>query len=320
MRGITLWESRSEEDILDCLEQAYQNMGCETVENFHKHDRRHEKGVDLACQGFGETIHLQTKLKPRKGDIDQLQKLSTSTCDKKIYVYIKQPTRSFKDCMCKMEGIVDFWDSEKLDDFLISNRSHLYLRYLFLDSELVRNICKIIIKVFSYSKVHPAPLNSSILDDWWTLKDRAVKLHANLEHLELYWKDKLLSVDRHDPSLLKNVLQNIFRSFSIIGKNDARDLLSLIGTIGDKKPSVLSFYVNEVLKSSSWIGMNQLKDKLDNKIGAINLIHEWVLPNVASGSEYSLINNYLGALHRAGIAIEDGVDFVFRDFNSCAHS
>lgn len=312
----TLWENKSEDELLDCLVEAYQNLGYDYVENIHKNDRRHEDGTDIECQGFGETIHIQAKMKPRQGDIAQLYKLAASTSDKKIYVYVKRPTRPFKEHIRKMDGVIDFWDSEKLHDFLITNRCQLYLRYLFLDNELVRNICEIIIRIFSHWKIDSMPLDNSILDDWWSLKDRAVKLHANLEHLELYWKDEILSKDCHNPSVLKNLLDKIFLSFAIINRNSAQDLLSLIEKLEDKRPSVLSFYVNRVLESSSWIGMHQLKDEIDNTKDAMNRIHEWVLPSEKKVSEYSLIYKYLSDLHQAGMAIEDGVDFVFRDFYS----
>ena len=311
---MSVWEDRSEDDILECIVEAYQNARYDNIENFHKYDRRHEEGIDLACQGFGEKIHLQAKVKPRLKDVKQLEKLSESSADRKIYVYVKQPTRSFKSHIAKLKGLVEFWNSKKLHDFLVSNQSQVYFRYLFLDCELVRDIYNILIQIFSCSKIDPKPLDSSILKEWWDLKDRAVKLHANLEHLELYWKDEILAMDRHDPSVLENVLKKIFHSFSIIAKTCSGDLLDLIVKISNKRPSVLSRYVREVLKSSSWIGMNHLKDEVDNPAEARNIIQEWVLPSGKYGSEYSLIDNYLRNLHYASIAIEDGVDFLFDAF------
>jgi len=270
--------------------------------------------VDIVCQGFAKTINIQVKTKPRKMDIKQLEQLAKSTGDKKIYVYIKQPTKSFKVYMNKLKGNIDFWNSKKLHEFLVSNRSQSYLRYLFLGCKMVRDLCNALIEIFSCSKIDPTPLDSYILNDWWDLKDSTVKLHANLEHLELYWKDEILVIDRHDPALLKSVLEKIFHSLLIVGKTCSKDVQNLIVRISDKRPSTLSCYVGEILKSSSWIGMNRLKDEVDNRAEARSIIHEWIFPSRRYRSEYSLINDYLAHLHYVGIAIEDGVDFIFRAF------
>jgi hypothetical protein len=169
-----IWEDKEENNLLDCIVEAWKNSGCQSIVNFHKNDRRHERGVDLSCQEDGETLHLQAKMKPRQKDIKQLEMLAKSDAYKKIYVYVAQPSKPFLNQMVKLKGLVDFWDTEKLHSFLISNRCQLYIRYMFLDSNLVRDIQDILIKIFSSSKIKPLPLDSTILKDWWDFKDRAV--------------------------------------------------------------------------------------------------------------------------------------------------
>lgn len=311
-----LWEDKDENDVLRCIIEAWRNLECDSIVNFHKYDRRHEGGVDIACQESQETINVQAKMKPRQKDIKQLETLSKSAANKKIYVYINQPSKPFMNYMKRLEGRVEFWDSKKLHTFLISNRSQLYLRYLFLDCDLFRNIHDILVKIFASSKINPLPLDPSLLPDWWDIKDRAVKLHASLEHLELFWKDRLLSQDRHDSVVLNDLLDQIFLSFAIISDTCSKDLLNLIGKVSDKQPNVLSYYVDKVLVSSPWIGMEQLRDKGDNPVEAKSIIQKWVLPTPITAyyrSEFSLISSYLRDLHNASIAIEQGVDFVFRD-------
>jgi hypothetical protein len=308
-----VWENLTEDDVIDSIEEAYSNTGCEFIQNLHKYDRRHEGGVDLICLRAGETTYIQVKIRPRQKDIKQLEAFSRTASDKKIYVYVSQPSRPFKDHMDRLEGRIDFWNAGKLHDFLISNRSQLYIRYIFLDSQLLRDLYGILVKVFSYSKVEPAPLDTLTLRDWWDLKDRAVKLHASLEHLHQDWKDEILSQDSHDPQVLKNMLEKMLLSFSIISSNCSKDLLDLVTKVGKRRPDVLSCYVAEVLQSSSWIGMGSLKDKVEDTSEARNIIFEWVLPSNRGTSEFSLILNYLENLHHISGAIEDGVDFVFRD-------
>jgi hypothetical protein len=155
-----------------------------------------------------------------------------------------------------------------------------------------------------------------MLNDWWEFKDRTVKLHSCLEHEDLYWKDKLLSQVDHNPVNLERLLSEVLLSFSIISNTCSEDLLNHINTITAKEPSVVSYYVIKVLKSSSWMGMGRLKDELGDPAKARDTIHSWMLPTKGSNSEYSLISSYLGDLCRAAEAIEDGVDFVFDDYEN----
>jgi hypothetical protein len=172
------------------------------------------------------------------------------------------------------------------------------------------------IYLFSSSRVKPLPLDFSTLDEWWELKDRTVKLHANLEHLEYFWKNKLLSQDKHDVAILSDILNGIFLSCSIISKTCSKDILDLVSGILDKQPSLLSNYVKAVLPSSPWIGMYQLKNKIDQPKECKKIIQQWVLPMPVQkyGSEYSMIADYLTDLRHCSEAIEDGVDFVFHEF------
>jgi len=88
-----VWESRREDDVLNCLEEASCNAGYDYVVNFHKIDRAHEKGVDIECERLGEKIHFQVKMKPKKKDIRQLKKLSHSTA-KKRYMFMSNNRQS----------------------------------------------------------------------------------------------------------------------------------------------------------------------------------------------------------------------------------
>lgn len=312
---MSVWEGKIEDDILDCIEEACRNS-YEIVENFHKKDRLHENSVDISCERSGEKTNFQAKVKPGKKDIAQLVKFSKSVATKRIYIYVDQPSRPFKERMLRLKKLVDFWDAEQLHKFLLENRSQLYIRFSFLGCKMAQDIYSVLLKIFSQSKLNPTPLDSSMVNDWWEFKDRAVKLHSSLEHEDLYWKDKLLSQADHDPVTLERLLGEVFLSFSIIGKTCSEDLLSHINTIIGREPSVMSYYVIKVLKSSSWMGMGRLKDELGDPSKAGDTIHNWMLPTKASGSEYSLISNYLGDLHRGAEAIEDGVDFVFEDFEN----
>jgi hypothetical protein len=110
------------------------------------------------------------------------------------------------------------------------------------------------------------------------------------------------------------MLEEILLSLDITAEMCSKDLLELVTRIGNIQPSVLSSYVSRVLRSSSWIGMGRLKDEIGNPAKARNIIQKWLLGSSGNSSEYSLICGYLRELHHAANAIEDGVDFVFKEF------
>ena len=313
---MTVWECKEEPDILDCIVEAWENFGNKHIVNYHKDDRRNENGADLSCIENGGTVILQAKKKPGKKDIEQLETFSKSVADKRIYVYVSQPTKPFTKRMTELAGAVDFWDFEKLGKYLITNHSQLYVRFLFLDCNLTKDIENSLIKIFSSANITPLPLDLLTLNDWWELKDRSVKLHSDVEFVEAYWKDKLLVQDRHDPQVLLKTLEEIFNSLSIISKFCSEDLVNLVNRINGGHPNVFSKYVRCVMKSSSWIGMWKLEKKTEYPEEARGIIQEWIFqkPTQKSGSEYSLIHGFLQGIHKSADAIEDGVDFVFSDY------
>ena len=308
-----VWKRRTEDDLLDCLEEAYHNADY-SVYNWHKDDRPHEKGIDMECQKAREKIVLQAKMKPVKGDLEQLRSLSSSMADQRIYVYIQNPSVSFKREMDNLRSSVAFWDSNNLHDFLIENRSLLYLQSLFLSSDLVKCIIKVLFNIFSCSEIHPRSLESSNLNDWWTLKDRTVKVHTSLQYLQDFWKDRIFTIDRHDVNEYRKILESILFSFGLIAKYSSEDLVGLARKIRNNYPNILSEYVNVALARSNWIGMERVKREIRNKKKAIELIEKWVVPPPRCRTEFSQINDYLENLNEVTEAVEDGVDWLFDDY------
>jgi hypothetical protein len=313
MLDYSTWKGKTENDLLECLEEAFNNAG-HSVYNLHKHDRSHEEGVDMECQKAKEKTLLQAKLRPAKKDLKQLKKLARSEADKRIYIYAENPSVSFRKGMKDLESHVEFWNAQKLHDFLINCRSLSYLRFLFLDSELVKNIREVLRGIFSCCEVSPQELESDILNDWWEFKDRTVKVHASLEYLEDFWKDRIFTIDKHDTAEYRRVLESIFFSFRLISKHSSQDLVDLVRMIKGSHPGIFSKYVNVVLDRSNWIGMGETARQIRNEDKANESISEWVVPQLGSGSEYSQIHSYLENLHEVAEAVEDGVDGLFDDY------
>jgi hypothetical protein len=302
-----VWKDRNEELIHKCLEEAYRKKGY-LVTNIHKSDRRHEGGVDLVCENADEKINIQVKIKPLGSDVKQLNKLSNSKSDKKIFVYIENPVVAFANAKDKINNI-EFWNREKLHDFLIDGDSTLYFRLLFLSSTMVRDIVNILETITSCQVVHP----SSLEDDeqmglWWIFKDRAVKLHGSLELIYEWYKPEFLSKDKLDSSEIKKYLESLFALFDKISRNSSRTLSEIVKKLKRRYPQLLAKYVKVTERASNWIGMPYHKDNLRERI------ENWILPEENMDyTFYSLVNYYLSKLKDVSEAIEDGVDWVFED-------
>lgn len=308
-----IWNNRKEEDIQDCLEEAYSKLGYKVI-NLHKVDRSHEKGCDLECKSPSEVVYIQTKIKPHKKDIAQLKRLASSKADKKIYVYIFDPSVSFKKEMEKTKN-VKFWDKEELHNFLIENQSTKYIRFLFLSTTLVRRIVDILEKIVQCESFRPMPLEDYQIKDWWIFKDRAVKLHTCCEYIHDYFTKKFLSIDRIEKKELMKYIEELSIHFDIINEISANDLLKIVRKIKSKYPQILSQYVKIASERSNWIGMpfySRLKStELRSKI------EKWVIPEKSKNmSFYSLALDYLKNLEKVSKAIEDGVDWLHRDWHS----
>lgn len=304
-----IWLGRKEEDIQDCLREVYERQGY-LVANVHKSDRRHENGIDLEIKNSDETIHIQTKKKPLKQDIEQLQKLVQSSAQKRIYIYVEDPAVNFKAEMEKVKDKVDFWDKSKLNDYLISQNSVIYFRFLFLSTNLVRRIVDVLEEIMSCEPVAPKNLEMSQLPDWWLFKDRSVKLHASLEHVYSHYTKEFLSKDRIEEIEVRCYLGKILSDFDIINTNSCLELLSIVKDLKRKYPFLLSKFVKVTEQRSNWIGMPHI----DTKVGSLSfreLVERWVLKHQPLDSSfYNLANFYLKRLTEVAEAIEDGVDWI----------
>jgi len=306
-----VWLNRPEEIIQDCLEEAYTKKYYR-VTNYHRADRRHENGIDLLCENPDEKIHIQTKIKPLASDIDQLKKLSDSKADKKIYVYIETPVVAFKNEMEKIKN-VDFWDKEKLHDFLLDNGTTKYFRILFLSSNLTRSIANILKKIAHVDEVSPKPLEEDQVALWWIFKDRAVKLHGSLELLRDWYQTEFLTKDKIEKKDIENYFNNIFRLFNIIDQCSAIDLNHTLDLIKKQYPQLLSEYAKVTKGRSNWLEM-PFSSIIKKEPDIINLIELWIAPEEnAQDSFFNQMNFYLNNLKEITRAIEDGVDWVAED-------
>lgn len=305
-----IWAGRNEELVQKCLEEAFIKKGYRVLNN-HLADRSHENGVDLVCENCDDKIHIQVKMKPKSSDIEQLEILSKSESNKKIYVFVEDPVVAFSSSI-KNHKNVEFWNKEKLHEFLIENNCNTYLRIFFLSLPLIRGIVDSLYDILKYSKVKPRQLENDQLAWWWVFKDRTVKLHNSFQLLKDIYQTELLEKDIENVEDIKSYIKKMSLIFSYIDDNSGRDLKNIIKTMGEKFPQVLSHYLKITIGAgrSNFIGMPGSLDYANVR----ELIENWVLPKEnESTSYYNQIVFYLDNLEKISDAIEDGVDWVFEN-------
>ena len=109
------WNRYSQEEIHEIVRIYYESLGC-TVYNIHAADRRGEKGADLVVTYplGGNTLAIAVEKKPEHGNIIQLHELAERTENKKVYLYIEEPSASFREKEPKFVEKIDFWNEDRI--------------------------------------------------------------------------------------------------------------------------------------------------------------------------------------------------------------
>ena len=142
------WDQFDEPQIQTLIAILFQGIGYSS-ENWHESDRAREEGVDLVLKKSKETTALAVKVKPKNNDRQQLFDLSKRPEQKKIYVYIQTPSGKFREHMSEFDGVVDFWDRKKLNDFFVNKNLGLTVSLIFDNHKISKTIFETQSKLFS---------------------------------------------------------------------------------------------------------------------------------------------------------------------------
>ncbi len=307
---LSAWKGRSEDDLLRCLEEGFSTEF--EVLNFHKLDRAHENGVDLQCLSHDKTINIQTKIKPGTGDVPQLQKLSLSHSDRRIYAYVGGCSVSFRKKMREYPE-VEFWKEGELHPFLVKNQSKLYLRFLFLGTSLAQCLMEVLKIILHSHNLKPKRLEKEHLSDWWRLKDRAVMVHSGVRLLSYKYREIISAIWRHDPEEFEKILGDLFDSLEMIENFSGKDLVTGFKKVRDEGPSLLSGYLKLALKASNWMGAVRALQEFSDEVAFTKLLEVWIVPQ-ENATIYSETMAIVDNLKDIAEAIEDGIDWLFYEY------
>jgi hypothetical protein len=252
------WKDYSEEEIQEIVAFLFRCEGYD-VYNAHKTDRRGEVGADLECTKPAEAdmALIGIKKKPQQKDIHQLETLAKREARTKIYIYIEEPSASFKEAMKRTSGI-SFWDSKKLTLETFSKNLRFYV-FLIIENYIERTSYRI---TLSFCKMYqeieqgrlkvegPAKADPEMINLLWNAKDRSTSLHKSLRTLqEIYENTDLSSLDEKTK---ESVVNGFLRGLFNLHLNSLRPLEILFDEFITKYPSNFAQFCIQTKGRSNW--------------------------------------------------------------------
>jgi hypothetical protein len=253
------WDRYSEEEIQEILAFLFKGEGYD-VYNAHKTDRRGEAAADLECTkpAEAERVLVAIKKKPLQKDIHQLETLAKRDARTKIYVYVDEPSASFKEAMRKISG-VSFWDSRKLTLETFNKNLRFYI-FLIIENYIEKTSYRI---TLSFCRVYqdieqrkqkveePVKANPEMLTLLWNAKDRSTSLHKSLRTLqEIYENTELSSLDEKTK---ESVVTGFLRGLFNLHLTSLRPLEIIFNEFMAKYPSNFAHFCIQTKGRSNWI-------------------------------------------------------------------
>lgn len=320
------WQLYSEEEIQEIVTTLYRERGYE-VYNVHKIDRRGEEGVDLECTrpGEAERIVIAVKKKPQKKDIAQLNMFAKRVARTKIYVYVEEPSTSFKKAMEIVKDKVSFWNSEKLTYEVFSTDVRFYLfliivNYIWKDFyDITMSFCRVYIDLEERGPKFEMPMKADheMLNLLWQAKDRSVSLHKSLRTLQAFFEETKLSTVNERTK--ESITDAFLLSLSQLHRQSLRPLKKLFHDFLKKYPANFEKFCEQTKDGSNWIyflsNLPQLSPgyvikSLERGYDMYREIEEF-LPIKSKGSKEELgeiLGNVSRILANGPFFVEDAVD------------
>lgn len=323
----SIWKFNDEQKAHICLEEVYSKKGF-MVNNLHRDDRVHERGIDLLCTKNNSSFGFAVKKKPKKGDISQLKKLSESdSLITKFYVYLDSPTRPFQEAM-KSYANVHYLDWGKLHSLLVGSGSVNYTLLYFAAHRLYENLSAIYELLYKKrtTKFYQHVLSAEEKEFLWNIKDDAVKLKSILEYLQLDWRPKLMTRLDYDKTEWAGYITGLHSDLDKINTIAGKSLYSSFRTMSNKFPHLAAHYWELASYRTVWKDFTAEAIKLGE--GSSNDLKEfirykWVIPTLEPSrrsSEYGPCKSVYSALwaiiestYHIADDLEDGIDWLHHD-------
>lgn len=308
-----IWLEEEEEAAHVCLEEAAGNLKY-ACDNYHKNQRSGELGRDLVWHKKSEKIIFAVKKRPVKNDLKQLKEFSKRTADKRVYVYLREPTISFRKSM-RTNKLIEFYGPDKFHMLLVLAKSTEYIRIFLRSSPIVRAMAKTYLTIIKTGKTKPSvPSDCKVLEPLWLVKDRTTALHRQLSLNYAQWDDQTKDEIRLTPEILHNYLLKILQDHKIIYEQVGETFVWYFKDLANQYPSAVSYMMmkGKSASTTSWLFARACKFKDDKKIYPALL--DFIVDENHSMGPLSKIKYILENLANNGHYFEDFTDWAFEEY------
>ena len=238
-----------------------------------------------------------------------------------MYVYLKDPTRPFKDEMDLMRDKVEFWDVFRLHEELIKLHSASYIYRLFSNLSLVRKIRDALLILYENRNIAKGELADTVmLELLWRMKDETVKLTGTMRLLHEQWRRTLTErvPEKEKEKELVETLHEVLRHLFYIDMICGTSLYEAWRRAGAERPYLFTIYWLRVRNRSRWYllcgGMEGARSEEERREVVTNymLRHQHKLP----ADLFTTIMIFLENLKLLAEDLEYGVDRVFNSLRN----
>jgi hypothetical protein len=304
------WQIK-EEDIHGWLIESYENLDYDCV-SFHESGPSLEEGVDVLAQKGKEKVAIAVKIKPSSKDLKQLDRLIKNKYKRKIYVYIKNPSKPFFE---KLEGLrkknrVEVLNAQKLHDFLIQTKCTQYVKEYLFSQELFSNIESILRILYDAKETRITKVTKSEIPIMWEWKDRAISFHKTAKTIHDYVEPKIRGIVSEDEKGYGSIINEVLDILSYMNR-EAEQLKSVFEKITKTNPELLSSMWRKCRHRSNWCC---LLGYLENH-NPHETVFKFFIGKINAGP-YTLLARILENIYEFGYDLEEAVNWVFegRDF------
>lgn len=318
-----IWNGFDENFVIELLDKTYKRLDY-SVTNLHRTDRIHEDGIDLLCQKNSETIAIQVKMRPKKGDAEQFSRFERNTRDKKpIYIYVRNPTKPFMEFLQSSPCNVELWDSNKLHNFLVENDSIEYYCLYFSKHPLILSLLRVHHYIFEKrrtSYVRHRPTREEIAK-LWAAKDNSVKAWVPLYFTFRRWNKILMAKTEKDKQEFQTILDAIFKDLNATYNLCGDKLVSSIKDLSEIHPDLIGLLWTLISQRTNWITYTA---NIDHHFKSLKkalffTLYYWICPIFDESKRanmsgfYSAMNYLLENFQEVAKNIEDGIDWLFSE-------
>ena len=297
------WEKALEEidesKLQELLSDVYKYKGYQ-VKNMHTDDRRSENGADLVIVKGNEKILVAVKKNPKKGDIDQLNRLYNRKEEASlVYAYSGHSTGPFLEVENKLNNGIEFLTGKSLHDFLLMGESVDYLLLIFKFHPLVLELSNSLAIVWEHRKnMVPETLKKEDLKFLYSLKQAVLKKRISVGivswRYDYYANSHLNKKTTEFPSILDEQTRSLDQAQVYSGSS----MFVAFKEVAARAPHLFAILWNIVSMRTNWREYTHKTESLPDLRSVVNYTVEyWLLPyKYAIGEAGKLDGNAIGFL------------------------